>query len=150
MNLEERRGACREQPPSRPRRPQNSKAEQAPDRRLVVNQLALERLDDLVGMHPKIAQLRCGDQVIEQFRAALQLSEVVWMQNDRLDVLRAVALISHPCFLRQRVLSAVQQVVGQFRCADPDERAREHVCRIVNPGVNPGVPDQRGNDQQGH
>lgn len=84
--------AYREQSPSRRRRPRDSKAEQTPDRRLVVDQLTLRQLGSLVGTHAKVAQLGSDNQIFEKLRAALQLGEVLGMQDDRLDVLRTVAL----------------------------------------------------------
>ena len=94
--------ARREQSPSRPHPPRGSKAEQAPDRRLVVDQLALGRLRDLVSTYPEVAQLRSCTQAVKQFRVALKLGEVIGVQDDRLDVLRAVTL-NHKRLSRLRI-----------------------------------------------
>lgn len=45
-----------------------------------------------MGARPEVAQLRSSTQVVKQFGVALKLGEVIGMQDDRLDVLRAVAL----------------------------------------------------------
>src|SRR4029077_11715417 len=111
------------QSPSRPRRPRGSKAEQAPDRRLVVDQLILGRLGNPVGAYPEIAQLRGGDQIVEKLRAALQLSEVIWVQDDRLDVLCAVAL-DDECLAGLRL--------GRAHIVALDRRAmQDHVKKIA-------------------
>jgi len=88
MDLERRRGRVGDESPSRRRRPRGSKAEQAPDRRLIVDQLPLGRLGNPVGARLEIAQLRRGDQIGEKLRTVLQLSKVIGVQDDRLDVLR--------------------------------------------------------------
>jgi hypothetical protein len=40
-----------------------------------------------------------------------------------------------------------EQVAGQLRRADPDERTREHVSGIMDAGVDSGVTDQRRQGQ---
>ena len=57
-----------------------------------------------MGAHPQVAQLRSSTstQVVKQFGVALKLGEVIGVEDDRLDVLSAVAL-DHKRLSRLRV-----------------------------------------------
>ena len=58
-----------------------------------------------MGTRPEVAQIRGGGQIVEKLRVALQLSEVIRVQDHRLNVLRAVAL-DHECLARLRLRKA--------------------------------------------
>src|SRR5215203_3080167 len=70
-----------------------SKAEQAADSRLVFDQLTLERLRDLVSFGTELRQLEAGRAscLLEDPCSALQLGEIVGVQDHGLDAVGAIA-----------------------------------------------------------